>query len=99
MYKSQGRKSFETDTPNRVPIALIFHCRPTRSLDTPAQMASLDQLKHLQGLAIRQTIYQNTVILLASTTQPDLTCISEGLDLENYTKNLDILPYQINTWP
>lgn len=99
VYKSQGRKDFETDTPLRVPISLIFHCRNPQSLNESSLSTSFEQLRMIPTLQLRRMIYDNTVVLLASTTHPNMTCFSEGLDLTGYTQNQDISTYQINTWP
>ena len=99
VYKSQGRKSFETDTPARLPIALIFYCRDSTLANAPAKTASWEELKAIPSLVVKEAFYQKTVVLLASSPQPDLTCISESLDLADYSQYRELFASQLNTWP
>ncbi len=88
LYKSQGRRSFETDVPVRVPIAVVFHCPNLSSVDNPDDVLEWQTLKKMYpDLTLQETIDNQTVVLLASTPEPRRLCISEGLDLTEYQKN------------
>lgn len=88
LYKSQGRRNFETDVPTRVPIAVVFHCPNSISNEGPEEVIEWETLKKLSpDLTVQESIDNQTVVLLASTVSPQRTCISEGLDLVEYQKN------------
>lgn len=88
LYKSQGRRDFETDTPTRVQIAVVFHCPSLVSANFPDDVIELETLKKTYpDLTVHETVDNQTVVLLASTVHPQRTCISEGLDLAEYQKN------------
>jgi hypothetical protein len=88
LYKSQGRRNFETDVPTRVPIAVVFHCPNLNSDNGPEELMEWESLKKMYpDLTVQESIDNQTVILLASTVHPQRTCISEGLDLTEYQKN------------
>ena len=100
VYKSQGRKDFETDTPARVPIALTFYCRDNHNIsNSSVQVVELADLKSRPGLKLHATFNQGAVHLLASSANSDQICISNGLDLDTYIKNQELLLYQVDTWP
>lgn len=92
LYRSQGRRSFESDTPQRVPISLIFHCNDQSVIDW-------ETMKSAPGLTIQENIQGDSVQLLASTPNSGQMCISESLDLAFYMENRQILASQLNTWP
>lgn len=88
VYKSQGRRNFETDVPTRVPIAVVFHCPNSTSASGPDEVMEWETLKKAYpDLTVQKSIDNQTVILLARTVSPQRTCISEGLDLTDYEKN------------
>lgn len=92
LYRSQGRRSFESDTPNRVPISLVFHC-PNMTY------VNWETLKTVPGLKLQENIHGDTVQLLASTPNSSQFCISQSLDLASYMENREILASHLNTWP
>jgi hypothetical protein len=94
VYKSQGRKDFETDTPARVPISLTFQCQLLNSPNRPVYDTSLEELRTIPDLVLRHTMYQETVVLLASSSKTEQLCTSEGLDLAYYLENQDVFASQ-----
>jgi hypothetical protein len=86
VYKSQGRKTFETDVPARVPVSLVFHCPNLDAPNEPSETLSWHDVKALPDVTIHESVYNQTVVLLASTPNPRRNCISESLDLELYSK-------------
>lgn len=99
VYRSQGRKSFETDTPARVPISLSFECKKSQSPDEIAQIVDFNSLMQIPDLKFQEYIFQNTVILLASSTESGLNCFSQAIDYSVYTENPDLYLFPVNTWP
>lgn len=89
VYRSQGRRDFETDVPSRVPISVIFHCRDMSAAEPTTQILEIESLKaNYPDLIIRENITQETVVLLASREGSSTVCISEGLDFTEYVKKL-----------
>lgn len=85
LYKSQGRRDFENDTPIRVPIAAVFHCPSLVSVNEPDDVIEWQTLKKMYpDLTVRERIDHQTVVLLARTVHPQRDCVSEGLDLADY---------------
>ena len=90
VYRSQGRRDFETNVPERVPISIIFHCQDTRSSLKTTEIIELKTLKTSRpDLVIHENINGQTVVLLASRDDSSTICISDSLDLAEYVQNLD----------
>lgn len=87
VYRSEGRRQFEDDVPTRVPISLVFHCPNMNSPAEPARVVSWDSLKSMPGLTVHESFHGQTVVLLASSSDQQTYCISEGLDFAEYVKN------------
>lgn len=114
VYKSEGRKKFETDTPQRVPITHELSCFPNNPLETNVVSEEISLIKPTS--TDHNSLYKNSEeanpirTILVTQDNDHLTLVIKNSDSQDYCLTLPIskseylqnkqqIITEINSWP
>lgn len=107
VYRSEGRKKFEQDTPKRVPIALELNCYNENPISQEFITEEID-LRESSNAFLMSNQYlnkkifvaekDNTVIILLNRNDSDF-CLTQALTKVDYQNNKQALLEEVSSWP
>lgn len=107
VYKSEGRKKFEEETPKRVPISLELNCYNENPISQALITEEID-LRESSNTFLMNNQYlnkkifvaekDNKVILLLHRNGSDF-CLTQAITKTDYQNHKQALLEEVSTWP
>ncbi len=107
VYKSEGRKKFEEDTPKRVPIAMELNCYNDNPISQELITEEIDLTESTNAFLMNNQ-YLNKKIFVAEKDSKVLLiihrngsdfCLTQSMTKSDYQNHKQAILEEVNTWP